>query len=377
MMLPSSSGIVAKVKKLTRFGEDKPIIFWGKNVLLTEVLVSGKTSLGEIKNMNKMSQFHGNYSTSMCLDNLVGATNIDTKVVLATCEEKNISIYITLREVLLTLVAYPSNDDKEKEHCLFAEVHQGGNPGDIVTVVYPNTPAAESLIMSMKKNLAVILQSILIAQGVLSNAINDLLRTSICPSYVAQMRNFTYNENTRTLTSLKLKDNTQDKALEDLAKAPWFQHKFNMDVLLNDKKKAKEDCPPPELLFDLDGVRLLKTIHNKPRKLDKARDATKKKSKIAFEVDSLYLKSKAFSLPKKERALSALYENANGINYCLSNNDKVERARGIHDDLEVDVVVYNKHRLNMKHKSNVNGFNQIFRLAGNVANMSAQHSNVG
>ena len=89
------------------------------------------------------------------------------------------------------------------------------------------------------------------------------------------------------------------------------------------------------------------------------------------------LKSTAFSLPKKERALSALYENANGINYCLSNNDKVERARGIHDDLEVDVVVYNKHRLNMKHKSNVNGFNQIFRLAGNVADMLAQHSNVG
>jgi hypothetical protein len=98
------------------------------------------------------------------------------------------------------------------------------------------------------------------------------------------MSNFTYNEKTRTLTSLK--DNTQDKALEDLFNASWFNKKFNMDVLLNDKKKAKEDCPPAELLFDLDGTWSLKTIHDKPRELDKASEATKKKSMVAFEVES-------------------------------------------------------------------------------------------
>ena len=98
------------------------------------------------------------------------------------------------------------------------------------------------------------------------------------------MSNFTYDEKTRTLTSLK--DNTQDKALEDMFRASWFSNKFNMDVLLNDKKKAKEDCPPAEFLFDLDGTRSLKTIHDKPRELDKASDATKKKSTVAFEVES-------------------------------------------------------------------------------------------
>jgi hypothetical protein len=160
----------------------------------------------------------------------------------------------------------------------------------------------------MNKNLAVILKNILIAQGVLSNAINDLLRTSICPSHVAQMSNFTYDEKARTLTSLK--DNSQDKALEDLARAPWFQHKFDMDVLLNDKKKAK-DCPPPELLFDLDGVWSLKTIHDKPRKLDKTSDATKKKSTIAFEVDSLSSSSSNKSEKDDSSASSSL---AIGVN---------------------------------------------------------------
>jgi hypothetical protein len=267
-------------------GEDKPIIeiFWGKHVLLTEVLVAGKTSPGEIKNMNKMSQYHGNYGVSMAHDSLKGATNIDAKVVFYTCDKNDISIFITMRDVLLTLVAYPSNDEKEKEHRLLAEVHQGGIPGDGVTVVYPNTPAAESLIISMNKNLPVILKSILTSQGVPDEVINNLIRSSICPSHVAQMSNYTYDEKTRTLISLK--DNTQDKALEELFNAPWFNKKFNMDVLLNDKKKAKEDCPPPELLFDLDGTRSLKTIHDKPRELNKASGATKKKSMFDDDVES-------------------------------------------------------------------------------------------
>jgi hypothetical protein len=98
------------------------------------------------------------------------------------------------------------------------------------------------------------------------------------------MSNYTYDEKTRTLISLK--DNTQDKALEELFNAPWFNKKFNMDVLLNDKKKAKEDCPPPELLFDLDGTRSLKTIHDKPRELNKASGATKKKSMFDDDVES-------------------------------------------------------------------------------------------
>ena len=42
------------MKKLSRFGEDKPLIqvMWCKFVLVSEVLVTGKTSQAEIKNMN-------------------------------------------------------------------------------------------------------------------------------------------------------------------------------------------------------------------------------------------------------------------------------------------------------------------------------------
>jgi hypothetical protein len=45
----------------------------------------------------------------------------------------------------------------------------------------------------------------------------------------------------------------------------------------------------------------------------------------------------------------------------LSNNNKVENAEEIMDELEVDIVAYNEHHLNMQDQQNVNGFNQLFK----------------
>ncbi len=59
----------------------------------------------------------------------------------------------------------------------------------------------------------------------------------------------------------------------------------------------------------------------------------------------------------------------------LSDNEKVEKAKEIHDELEVDIAAYNKHRLNMRHRGNVNGFNQIFK-GGEVTNQSVVAHNI-
>ncbi len=64
---------------------------------------------------------------------------------------------------------------------------------------------------------------------------------------------------------------------------------------------------------------------------------------------------------KANSIICLLYENANGLQNKLTNNEKVDKAKQIHNDLEADIVAYNKHRLNMHHKQNVNGFNQLFR----------------
>ncbi len=63
---------------------------------------------------------------------------------------------------------------------------------------------------------------------------------------------------------------------------------------------------------------------------------------------------------KAEGITWLLYENANGIQCKWSNNWKVEKARELHDVLEADIIAYNKHWLNMKHKSNSIGFSKLF-----------------
>jgi hypothetical protein len=50
---------------------------------------------------------------------------------------------------------------------------------------------------------------------------------------------------------------------------------------------------------------------------------------------------------KPEGVIRLIYENSNSINNKLCNNEKVEKAKEIIDELEVDIVVYNKHRLNI------------------------------
>jgi hypothetical protein len=69
-----------------------------------------------------------------------------------------------------------------------------------------------------------------------------------------------------------------------------------------------------------------------------------------------------FAPPKKAEGMVCLiYENVNGFSNQLCGNEKVERAQRIHDKLEVDMVAYCEHQLNMRHKKNVNGFNQLFK----------------
>jgi hypothetical protein len=46
---------------------------------------------------------------------------------------------------------------------------------------------------------------------------------------------------------------------------------------------------------------------------------------------------------KVEGVIRLIYENVNSISNKLSNNDKVEKAKEIINDLEVDIVAYNKH----------------------------------
>ena len=57
---------------------------------------------------------------------------------------------------------------------------------------------------------------------------------------------------------------------------------------------------------------------------------------------------------KPDGVTRLIYENANSFNTRISRNKKVEKSKEVIDKLEVDVVCYNEHRVNMKHKENHN-----------------------
>ncbi len=78
---------------------------------------------------------------------------------------------------------------------------------------------------------------------------------------------------------------------------------------------------------------------------------------------------------KAEGTLHLIYKNINGLCNRMSNNEKLEKARAIHNDLEVDIAAYCEHQLNMRHKANCNGFNQLFK-GGKAAIQSIVAHNV-
>ena len=63
---------------------------------------------------------------------------------------------------------------------------------------------------------------------------------------------------------------------------------------------------------------------------------------------------------KAEGASRLIYENMDGLNNRIPNNEKLEKATEIIDDLEADLVAYSEHKMRIGHKLNRNGMSQMF-----------------
>lgn len=64
---------------------------------------------------------------------------------------------------------------------------------------------------------------------------------------------------------------------------------------------------------------------------------------------------------KPEGVTRMVMENPNGLNTTFRDNEKLEKAKEIFDELEVDIVAFSEHRINCKHKSNRNSLKQLFQ----------------
>jgi hypothetical protein len=102
-----------------------------------------------------------------------------------------------------------------------------------------------------------------------------------------------------------------------------------------------------------------------------------KELRISKEVLNVHRVAPAM---KGEGIICLIYENANGFSNRLSDNNKIDKAKEIHDKLNVNIVAYCEHRLNVRNKHNINGFNQLFK-GGKAAIQSVvahnTHENIG
>jgi hypothetical protein len=64
---------------------------------------------------------------------------------------------------------------------------------------------------------------------------------------------------------------------------------------------------------------------------------------------------------KQQGIFRIMGENCNGLNYRISSSEKIAKAIDIREELDIDCLMYCKHRLNFKHKENKNNLKQMFQ----------------
>ena len=65
--------------------------------------------------------------------------------------------------------------------------------------------------------------------------------------------------------------------------------------------------------------------------------------------------------PKSEGTVRLAMENPNGLGTRIAGNDKLEKAKELADELELDLLALTEHRINPRHRQNKNGLAQMFK----------------
>ncbi len=129
-----------------------------------------------------------------------------------------------------------------------------------VQAVIPNTPEVEQMIVMMNKNFPAYVGNVLRDQGFDGDFLWELLKATCCQTKLVECEQCTWDKEMGTLTTQKEK--VQEKTDLDLENAPWFKDASSgLDLEL--EPGNKQQAPPPEALFNLDGKRLVKTIQKR------------------------------------------------------------------------------------------------------------------
>jgi hypothetical protein len=217
----------------------------------------------------------------MLLEDVQGITNLDIPINIYQ-EDTNYCLgCISLCQAMLKYIRLSNG------HQLIVEVHWASTLVGPVHIVIPNTPEAKIMVLMMNNNFPAYIGNVLKDQVLPEGFLFELVKQSCCPVMVSEINQCTWDSDTRSLTTKR--DAESNKNEEDLEKALWFKDAFaDLGIAMN-RRATKEQAPPPEMLFDLDGDRSIKTIHqcNKAQLSSAGRmPPKKKKGKELIDVSS-------------------------------------------------------------------------------------------
>ena len=227
--------------------------FWGKHTHVTEVATFDTTAT-DLKRLATTVNRHTNYQCSLTTELLKGIVNVDHTTRYISTDGK-VQGDVSLRDVLLK--HFKMSDG----HSLFAEVHQRVVTSP-VEVVFPAMEEAETMVAKMNRHLPAFVYYYLVDKGLSEDFALDLVRNSCCPTLVVEILDCKWESDRMTITTMD--DEKDGELYEKMETADWFKDELG---LVSGGKK-KKNYVNPELLYDLDGDRSIKTLHERN---DKAR----------------------------------------------------------------------------------------------------------
>ena len=129
-----------------------------------------------------------------------------------------------------------------------------------VDIVIPNTLEAETMVAMMNKQLPAYLTFYLDNLGMDKDFIRKLLTIAFCPALMHKINSFRWDKETKVLTTSVEKEERENSA--DIESAAWYHDEVG-EHMVDNKKKRKIQYAAAEALYDLDGDKSVKTIHER------------------------------------------------------------------------------------------------------------------
>ena len=225
--------------------------FWGDHVIISQV-VDFDSPPGDIERMRQVAMRHTRYQCSMMVLQLYGIDDLDAPVAMIAGGGDG-SPGLTLRQIL---PKYLRTQDRKAP--LIAEIHQTRINGPVEAVV-PKAKMAEGVVTAMNGQMAAYLKYYLMDCGLDEGFVTRLVVASCCPTLVAEINQYEWDEEHQELKSIK--DKEEDSKLAAFEKADWY---FDLEkISVSPQKKKNLEYTAPEALFNWDETQSVNTLHAK------------------------------------------------------------------------------------------------------------------